>query len=55
MKKIRFRKVKEEHIDFIKKLMSKQKTRNYSIDRKLIEFHNQFRDIRISRGTLHKI
>ena len=35
--------------------MKKQKSRNFSIDRKLIEFHNQFPQMKISRGTFHKI
>ena len=35
--------------------MKKQKTRNYSIDRKLLLFNSQFPEVKISRGTLHKI
>ena len=50
----RFRKVKPEHIRFIKKLMGRQETRNLTIAQKTGLLNREFA-VNLSTGTISKI
>ena len=52
---VRFKNVKDEHVEYFKTLMQGEDTKNLSIDKKRRLLLDEFPDLRISRSTVHKI
>ena len=54
-KRITFKSIKENHIQYVKKLMEDNKTKDYCLEVKLKLVKDQFPGLKISRSTLWKV
>ena len=47
--------IKDNHIDFIRRMMKKERTKNLSLEKKLRITRDEFPELKISRSTFYNI